>query len=122
MRCLSSVKIYRDKPALTDAGGIDNFHAADNSAWFKFKQKLAGVTKNVEIMVPLKYLSNLWWHLEMLLINCKINLILNWSDKCVLSNDTKATTFPIIYTKIYVPLVTLSTQYNAKLLEQLIRF
>ena len=59
LRCLSSVKIYRDKPALTDAGGIDNFHAADNSAWFKFKQKIAGVTKNVEIMVPLKYLSNL---------------------------------------------------------------
>ena len=43
------------------------------------------------------------------LINCEINLILTWSDKCVLSNDAKATKF----TKI------LSTQDNAKLLEQL---
>ena len=55
----------------------------------------------------------------MSLINCKINLILNWSDKCVLSNDTKVTTLAITDTKLYVPVVTLSTQDNAKLLEQL---
>ena len=48
------------------------------------------------------------------LINCEINLILTWSDKCVLSNDTKATTFAISDTKLYVPVVTLSTQENAK--------
>ena len=53
------------------------------------------------------------------LINCEINLILTWSDKCVLSNDTKATTFTITDTKLYVPVVTLSIQGNAKLLEQL---
>ena len=53
------------------------------------------------------------------LINCEINLILIWSDKYVLSNDTKATTFAITDTKLYVPVVTLSTQDNAKLLEQL---
>ena len=53
------------------------------------------------------------------LINCEINLILTWSDKCVLSNDTKATTFAITDTKLYVPVVTLSTQDNGKLLEQL---
>ena len=35
---------YRDEPALTDAGAITNFHAADNSALFKFKQKITGVT------------------------------------------------------------------------------
>ena len=50
---------YRDEPALTNADAIANFHAADNSTSFKFKQKVTGVTdgtKNVEIKVPLKYL------------------------------------------------------------------
>ena len=41
------------------------------------------------------------------------------SDKCVLSNDTKATTSAITDTKIYVPVVILSIQDNAKLLQQL---
>ena len=100
------------------------FHAADNSASFKFKPKITSVTdadgtKKVEIMVPLKYLSNFWRTLEMPLINCESILILTWSDKCVLSNDTKATIFAIRGTKFYVPVVTLSTQGNAKLLEQL---
>ena len=49
----------------------------------------------------------------------KINLILTWSEKCVLPNDTKATTFAIIGTKVYVPVVTLLSQENAKLLQQL---
>ena len=79
---------------------IANFHAANNSHSFKFKQKITGKTadcstENVEIMVPLKYLSSFWRILEMSLINCEINLILTWSNKCVLSNDTKATTFAI---------------------------
>ena len=53
------------------------------------------------------------------LINSEINLILTWSDKCVLLSDTKAATFSITNTKLYVPDVTLSTQNNAKLLQQL---
>ena len=32
-----------------------------------------GNTKNVEIAVPLKYLSNFWRTLEIPLINCEIN-------------------------------------------------
>ena len=72
---------YRDEPALTDAGAVANYHAADSSALFKFKQKITGVTdddgtKNVKIIVQLKYLSNFWKTLEMPLINCEINLIL----------------------------------------------
>ena len=55
----------------------------------------------------------------MSLINCETNLILTWSDKCVLSNDTKATTFAITDTKLYVPVVILSTQDNKKLLRRL---
>ena len=53
------------------------------------------------------------------LINFEINLILTSSDKCVLSNDMKAKTFAITDTKFYVPIVTLSIQDNAKLLQQL---
>ena len=56
---------------------------------------------------------------EIPLINCEINLVLTWSDKCKLSNDKKTTTFAITDTKVYVPVVTLSTQDNAKLFEQL---
>ena len=55
----------------------------------------------------------------MSLINCEINLLLTWSGKCVLSNDTKGTTFAITDTKCNAPIVTLSTQGNAKLLQQL---
>ena len=51
-------------------------------------------------------------------INCEINLILTWSDKCVLSNDTKVTTFAIPDTKLYFPVLILLTQDNANLFEQ----
>ena len=40
----SSWQYYRDEPALTDVGSIANFHTADNSALFEFKQKITGVT------------------------------------------------------------------------------
>ena len=53
------------------------------------------------------------------LINCKINLILTWSTNCVISTTTEATTFAITDTKFYVPVVTLPTKYNEKLLQQL---
>ena len=53
------------------------------------------------------------------LINCETNLDLNWSKKCVLvvNNEDQTTTFLITDTKRYVPVVTLSTQDNTKLLE-----
>ena len=69
--------------------------------------------------MPSKHLSNFWRTLEELSINCEINLILTCSEKCVLSNDTKVTTFAINDTKRYVLVVTLSSQDNAKLLQQL---
>ena len=70
-------------------------------------------------MVPLKYLSNFWRTLEMLLINCEVSLILTWSSTCVIANYTGAGTFAITDTKLYVPVITLSTQDNSKLLQQL---
>ena len=77
---------------------------------------------NVEIMVPLKYLSNFRKTLEMPLFNFEVNLILTWSANCVIVSTNVANqnaTFTITETKLYVPLVTLSTQDNAKLLTQL---
>ena len=55
----------------------------------------------------------------MLLINCEVNLILTWSKDCVITNSTDAGKFEITNTRFYVPVVTLSTQDNAKLLQQL---
>ena len=52
-------------------------------------------------------------------INCETNLILNWSEDCVICSGTGETNFVIRDTKFYVPVVTLSTQDNAKLVEQL---
>ena len=55
----------------------------------------------------------------MSLINCEVNLDLTWSRDCVITNCTGAGKFAITETKLYVPVVTLSTQDNAKLLQQL---
>ena len=70
---------YRDEPALDDNGNIIDFLTNYNSASFKFKQKITGKTgnggtKDVEIMVPLKYLSSFRRALEMSLINYEISL------------------------------------------------
>ena len=53
------------------------------------------------------------------LINCEVNLILTWSSTCVITNSTGAGTFEITDTKLYVPVVALSTKDNSKLLQQL---
>ena len=56
------------------------------------------------------------------LINCEVNLILTWSADCVIIYTNVANqvpTFTITETNLYVPVVTLSTQDNAKLLPQL---
>ena len=115
---------YRDESVLTDAGSLDGFPG--NTALFKFKQKITGSTercgtKAVQIMIPLKYLSNFLTTLEIPLINCEINLILTRSANCVISNAAanQDTIFATTDTKLYVPVITLSTKDNAKLLQQL---
>ena len=75
-------------------------------------------------MVPLKYLINFWRTLEIPLINCEVELILTWSARCVIIYTNIAhqnPTFTITDTNLYVPVVILSTQDNAKLLPQLNR-
>ena len=63
--------------------------ANDNSfKSFEYKAKLLGkfegdganeILKTTTTAVPLKYLSNFWRSLEMLLTNCKIELKVKWS-------------------------------------------
>ena len=106
---------YRDEP---------NNNLGDSQS-FKSKIKITrktpnnGNEKDIEIMVTLKYLSNLWRTLEMPLINHEVSLTLTWSPNCVITNSTGEGKFEITDTNLYVPVVTLSTQDNAKLLEQL---
>ena len=98
---------YRDEP---------NVNLGDSQS---FKSKIKTTGKTNEIMVPLKYLSNFWRTLEMPSINCEVNLILTRSSTCVITNSTGAGTFEITDKKLHVPVVTLSTQDNSKLLQQL---
>ena len=123
----SLLQYCKDVPARYNNGEIAAFDANFLTDSFKFKAKITGQTgndgtKDVEIMVPLKYLSNFWRTLEMPLINCEVNLILTWSSTCVIASviiANQATTFAITDTKRYVPVVTLSTQENAKFFQQL---
>ena len=71
-------------------------------------------------MVPLKYLSNFWRTIEMPLINCEVSLNLIWSPNCVISSSTGQRKFKINDTNLYVPVATLSTKDNEKLLQQLV--
>ena len=86
----------KEIPAVNDNGNIVDFNGANATDSFNFKTKITGQTAansnngniagrvDVEIMVPLKYLSNFWKTLEMPLISCEVELILNWSANCVL--------------------------------------
>ena len=79
----------------------------------------SGNAKNVQIIVPLRYLSNFWRNLEKPLINCQRNLKLTCFTNFSITNSIVARTFRITNTSFYIPLVTLLTQYNAQLLRQL---
>ena len=83
-----------DESSLDNNGNIiDIPDDNNNSASFKCKQKMAGQTgsggtKDVEVMVPSKYLSRLSRTLEMPLINCEISLQLKWTRKCIIVAGT----------------------------------
>ena len=117
----------KDMPARNNNNEITEFTLGNTTDSFKFKAKITGQTeddgtKDVEIIVLLKYLSNFWRTLEMPLINCEVNLILTWSSACTpISTNipNQAAIFEITDTKLYVPVVTLSTQENTKFLQQL---
>ena len=90
-------------------------HIPNNLSSFKYKSSLITNRNGVKIAVPVKYLSNFWRLLEMPLINCKVELLLTWDPNCVLCTLAGASTFTITDAKLYVPIVTLSTEDNAKL-------
>ena len=133
---------YRDKP---NSGANNNiYYSIKASKSFDYKASITGklesnnIENEVEIVVPLKHLSNFWRTLDMPLINLEINLILTWSENCVLNKATRDAvpaqggnpavskinnqtdaTFKIEDTKFYVPVVTLSTKDDNNFLEQL---
>ena len=86
----------KDIPAVNNVGKIVDFNGTNATDSLNFKPKITGQTApgnnngniagrvDVEIMVPLKYLSKFWKTLEMPLINCEVELILTWSAGCVI--------------------------------------
>ena len=97
---------------------------------FKYKASLLGKTpnaagctnssvKDARIVVPLKYLSNFGRSLEMLLINCKVYLELNWIEECILSSTGDSAKFAITDVKLHVPIVTLPAKDCENLTKQL---
>ena len=125
------LEVYRNIvkiSAVNNHGDIVDFNEDNATDSFDFKSKITDQTDNngridnVEIMFSLKYLSNFWRTLEMPLINCEIYLILTWSANCVIvctNVANQGATFAIAEVNLYVPVATLSTQNNAKLLLQL---
>ena len=108
----------KDIPAVNDNGAIVDFNGANATDSFNFEIKITGQTAadnnngniarivDVEIMVPLKYFSNFWRALEIPLINCKVELILDWSAHCVIiyaNVNNQVPTFTITETNLYVP-------------------
>ena len=106
----------------------------DNAPSFKYKANLIGDTEadgtkqRIKVAILLKYLSNFWRSLEIPLINCKVEISLNWIENCVLTTaevaanaDTtgvNSATFKITDVKLYLPVVTLSVGDNLKLTKQ----
>ena len=73
--------------------------------------------------MPLKYVSNFFRSLEITLVNCKIDLEFTWYKDCMISSANAAAgqvvSFMITNTKLYVTIVTLSTEDNTNLTKQL---
>ena len=116
----------KEIPAVNN-GNIADFNGANATDSFNYKAKTIDQINDdgeidIEGIVPLKYLSNFWRTLGMRLINCELELILDWSASCVIIYTNFANqvpTFIITETNLYVPVVTLSTNDNSPLLPQL---
>ena len=108
---------YRDEP-------IDPITDSES---FKYKTSITGnhllIVTEIEFAVPLKNLSSFWKTLVMSLSNCEINLMLTWSEDCVIIDAvTQAAGTKSKLPEIIAPtdaVVTLPTQEDNKLLQQL---
>ena len=121
----STGRLYQFK---RDEPPDDNSNVANNTTGLVYKSKLISGTddnnvNNVKLVVALKYVSNFFRSLEMPLVNCKIDLELTWHKDCMISSVDAAAgqvvSFMITNTKLYVPIVTLSTKGNSNLTKQL---
>ena len=106
----------------------DNANVANDTTSLVYKSKLLSGTddnnvNNVKLVVPLKYVSSFFRSLEMLLVNSKFDLELTWHKDCIISSVNAAAgqvvSSLITNTKLYVPVVTLSTKDNNNLTKQL---
>ena len=133
------------------------FKSIHNSESFNYKTKfinpLPGIhddanndviseSEEIKVVIPLKNLSNFIFNLEFLMINTEIELILKWSQNCVLTskstrnalsqsddnpplpavaeiNRAKDLKFNITGCKLYIPVVTLQQKYDNELLKDL---
>ena len=101
---------YKDIPSVNNNDDVVEFNGANATDSFNFISNITGHTgdngaKEVEILVPLKYVINFWRALEIHLINCQINLILSWTANCVIvyiNVANQGTTFAITGTKLYL--------------------
>ena len=78
---------YRDDP---------NYNITQSESFndkFKITWKIPAVgnTKDVDVAVSLKHLSNFWRTFELTLINYEISLDLTWSKKCLISSAVEIT-------------------------------
>ena len=133
---------YRDETNSGTEGNINYSIKYSNS--FDYKANIIGKLEDnntekddIEIVVPLRYLSNFRKALSITIINCGVSLDLKWSKNCVITskatresdpganspvagvNNPKNAVFEITDCKLYVPVVTLVTENENKLLEQL---
>ena len=140
---------YRDE--LSDDADDNNFDNINvvNSNTFKYKNKIAGNTDNVnagvqgydvnkngtqevELSIPLKYLVNFWRALNIPLINSEVSSELKWDKNCIITsleqrdigggnrdNASTGATLAINNCELYVPEVTLSKDDDFKLLTNL---
>ena len=136
---------YRDEPNSGAEENI-NYSIKDSESYSESYYK-TGITgklqnnednsENIEIAVPLKYISKSFRNLDIPLINSEVSLDLKWTKNCVLTskatgqidpdanppvlaiNSPANAEFPITDCKLYVPVVTLSVENENKLYEQL---
>ena len=112
--CGSLWQIKRDETGGDDDWTVDAQDIPNDASSFKYKSSFITDKNGVKIAGPLKCLSNFWRSLEMPLFNCKVELLLKWYEKCILSSAGTAAIYAITNTKLYVPVVTLMTEDNVK--------
>ena len=121
----STRSLYHFKGSEITTGDNNNAEiTVANSKPFAYRASLVGnAINNVELVVPLKYISNFFRSLEMPLINCKIHLELEWDTNCLSCSDyaggNNNVTFQITDTKLCLSIVSLSTKDTTHLINLL---